>query len=68
MAHSNIGLVRQIFILERGVRLPYGLQIKCGYLTNRFRWSPFQGGDTGSNPVTRTRLRIMYSEMNKIVL
>ena len=39
-----------------------------GYLTNRLRWSPFQGGDTGSNPVTPTRLRIMYSEMNQIVL
>ena len=26
----------------------------CSYLTNRFRWSPSQGGDTGSNPVRST--------------
>ena len=31
-AHSSIGSGRQIFILERGVRFPYGLQ----YLTIKF--------------------------------
>lgn len=31
MARSNIGLVRQIFILERGVRLPYGLRYAQPY-------------------------------------
>lgn len=30
-----------------------------GYLTNRLRWSPFQGGDTGSNPVTRTNIKYL---------
>ena len=40
----------------------------CSYLTNRLRWSPSQGGDTGSNPVRSTSYGLACTKAGDVPL